>query len=376
MNDREKVLYIGGFALPDKNAAAQRVIGISKGLRELGYDVIFLNSLKDCMQSGVVEKEYFGFKCYEYKRESDNDYLFSGKTSLRMIADVRPSIVIAYNYPAFALNRIISFCRRKGIRCFADATEWYGATGKNLFSRLIKWIDTNYRMKYVHKKTDGIIAISRYLYNYYKKSQNTVMIPPTVDISDKKWELSGTNNQKCTSFVYAGSPGTSKERLDIIINGTRLVEKEHSIRVNIVGITREQFTELYNWSQDIPESVSFWGRVDHKEALNFVKQSSWSIILRTNNRVIQAGFPTKLVESISCGTPVIANPFSNVFDYLTESNSICVKEMNDIAKYMVLACDKECTIDKAVFDYHNYLSELECLLQNKQRKVNGKNNAK
>ena len=29
------VLYIGGFELPDKNAAAQRVVGIAKSLRDL-----------------------------------------------------------------------------------------------------------------------------------------------------------------------------------------------------------------------------------------------------------------------------------------------------------------------------------------------------
>ena len=35
------VLYVGGFELPDKNAAAHRVINNAKILRELGYRVIF-----------------------------------------------------------------------------------------------------------------------------------------------------------------------------------------------------------------------------------------------------------------------------------------------------------------------------------------------
>lgn len=362
-NSKGKILYIGGFELPDKNAAAQRVIGISKGLRELGYDVIFLNSIKGSMKSGVVEKEYYGFKCFEYKRESDRDYLFSGKTSLKMIADLDPNVVIAYNYPAVALQRINTYCNRRGIKCLADATEWYGATGKNLVSRLIKWADTSYRMKFVHKKLDGVIAISRYLYDYYNNTLNTVMIPPTVDVTDKKWELCGNKEQKYTSFVYAGSPSTSKERLDKIVDAAGIAEKEHSVRVDIVGITKEQFVEMYNWSKDIPCSVFFWGRVEHRKALQFVKQANWSIILRRNTRVIQAGFPTKLVESISCGTPVITNRFSNVFDYLTEENCICVEDMEDIAKYMILACEKRCSVDRTLFDYHDYLGELECLLQ-------------
>ena len=44
----DTVLYIGGFELPDRNAAAQRVFGIANALRKLGYNVVFLNALKSC----------------------------------------------------------------------------------------------------------------------------------------------------------------------------------------------------------------------------------------------------------------------------------------------------------------------------------------
>ena len=43
----KKVLYIGGFELPDKNAAAQRVMTNAKLLREMGYEVIFIGISKD-----------------------------------------------------------------------------------------------------------------------------------------------------------------------------------------------------------------------------------------------------------------------------------------------------------------------------------------
>ena len=37
---KETVLYIGGFQLPEKNAAALRVVANAKILRELGYRVV------------------------------------------------------------------------------------------------------------------------------------------------------------------------------------------------------------------------------------------------------------------------------------------------------------------------------------------------
>ena len=42
-----RVLYLGGFELPDKNAAAQRVLSNAKLLREMGHDVTFAGISKD-----------------------------------------------------------------------------------------------------------------------------------------------------------------------------------------------------------------------------------------------------------------------------------------------------------------------------------------
>ena len=40
------ILYIGGFEMPNKNAAAQRVLSIAKALREGGYDTLFYGITK------------------------------------------------------------------------------------------------------------------------------------------------------------------------------------------------------------------------------------------------------------------------------------------------------------------------------------------
>lgn len=357
------ILYLGGFQLPEKNAAAQRVIGIAKGFRNLGYQVFFLNSIKGYTETGVVEKEYFGFKCFEYKKENEKDYLFSARTALSLIRKVNPYAVIAYNYPAVALERIRKYCKKNEVRCFADSTEWYDTVGRNIIVKLVKGFDTSYRMKYVHKRLDGVIAISRYLFDYYKNSVKTVLIPPTIDIEDNKWNIPAATNKDCVSFVYAGVPSVTKEKLDRIVSAIGRVEKKTKVCLNVVGITKEQFVNLYAWKKDLPESVIFWGRVEHKKALQIVGCSNWSIILREDNRTVKAGFPTKLAESLSCGTPVLANRFSNIFDYLTEENSICVENTENIEKYILKACEKKCVVDNTVFDYHKYLQELEMLCE-------------
>ena len=355
------VLYIGGFELPDKNAAAQRVIGIAKGLQVLGYNTVFLNSLKNTDKDNKEEKEYFGFQCYEYKREPDIDYLVTAKTVLEYIDTLKPDIVIAYNYPGSALNRIRRYCKKRGIKCYADATEWYKADEGNIIFRIIKTLDTEYRMRYVHKKLDGIIAISEYLFQFYCNAVRTVKIPPTVDITDTKWSVGGNRSDDGISFVYAGSPSKQKERLDIIVKAIERIKTDQKIRLNILGITKEQFADCYSWKDEISDRIVFMGRVEHIKVIEITRNSNWTIILRDNNSVVNAGFPTKLVESISCGTPVIVNAFSNVRDYMTSENSVVLGELLSIDEGINKALDFKPTVDSGLFDYHNYIEELKNL---------------
>lgn len=349
------VLYIGGFELPDRNAAAQRVIGVAKSLRQLGYEVAFLNAIKTDNNQQEERREYFGFPCVEYSREAEFDYLFRGETAISYIQRLHPQIVIAYNYPAFALNRICSYCRRVGIKCISDVTEWYEPNG-NLLHKVIKYIDVEFRMKSVLFKMDGIIAISRFLYDFYENRVPTVLIPPTIDCSDEKWQVTADKDAGITSFVYAGSPSARKEKLDIIVDAIQEIAKHHSVILNVVGITEQQFAEMYNRQKTNYNGVRFHGRVDHKKVIELVVNADWAVIIRENTRMVKAGFPTKLVESISCGTPVIVNSFSNICDYLDDSNSLIASEAS-IEDTILEACEIRLTPRKDQFDYRRYLED-------------------
>jgi glycosyltransferase involved in cell wall biosynthesis len=355
MPDQGMILYIGGFELPDRNAAAQRVIGIAKSLRDSGYKVRFINALKE--YSGEPHNtEYFGFSTFEYKREGERDYLFGAQKAISIIKDEKPSVVIAYNYPAVALNRIRKYCQSNKIKCVADVTEWPKPVGGSLVYRIIKELDTAYRMRYVQKHVDSVIAISRYLYDYYREKVPTILIPPTVDIADDKWNVGSKKNSEVTSFAYAGSPSALKEKLDVIVRAIIECGKTERIVFNVVGITKDQFVQMYSWTGDLPKEIVFWGRMSHTDVIRIVKEASWSIILRDNNIVVKAGFPTKLVESISCGTPVITNRFSNVTDYLTENNSILINSKEGIEEAIKTACKYNPAVDREQFDYRRYAS--------------------
>ena len=59
------LLYIGGFELPDKNAAAHRVLAISKALRDIGFNVILVGVTKSSKYKSILDsKKTFRDLCH------------------------------------------------------------------------------------------------------------------------------------------------------------------------------------------------------------------------------------------------------------------------------------------------------------------------
>lgn len=361
LNDSKTILYVGGFQLPDKNAAALRVLSNAKAMRKLGYEVIFVNALIESDKKKLQCVYYDRFKCIEYKREKQSEYLTSCKRIISLLRKTRAGILIAYNYPAIALNKLRNYCNKNNIKCIADVTEWYIPTGRLIF-RLIKGFDSEYRMRFVLPRMDGVIAISEYLYIYYHDRVKTIKIPPLVDKDENKWKVNYPCWHDEVRFVYAGTPSAQKERLDLIVDIVENAKTEKIIQLNVIGVTEEQFNDMYNTTYR-GNHVKFWGRVSNSQVIRIIMESDWSIILREKNKVVQAGFPTKVSETISCGIPIIANRFSNISDYLNDSNSILIEDIDSFDGRIIEKCiNKRCFVDSMMFDYRNYIEEFKKLL--------------
>lgn len=361
--EKATILYVGGFQLPDKNAAALRVVANAKALRDLGFNVVFLNALTDINDqetNNIKVIKYYGFTCYEYKREPQRDYLLSCKRIVSAIKKSNANIVIAYNHPAVALNKLRKYCQKNSIKCYADVTEWYIPPKGNPLFFLIKGFDSEFRMRYIHKRMDGVIAISEYLYQYYRRKVKIVKIPPLVDISDEKWSCKEKISHHGVHLIYAGSPSRQKEKLDMIVNTVEEVRGDNDIYLDVVGVTEDQYNKTYGVRYS-GTRTKFWGRVSNEEVIRMTIGGDWTVVLRDRNKVVQAGFPTKVSESISCGTPVIANRFSNIDEYLDDCNSILLDSPNSFRDTCRELKQKK-NIKRDIFDYRLYLSEFQKLL--------------
>ncbi len=367
MNNKHfTVIYMGGFELPDKNAAAQRVLGNAKAIRDIGFNVILVGVSNDISSGNVLstKKDIQGFDCYEvpYPKgiQSWINYLTNPHTYIEIIRQYcNTKYVILYNFQSVSMHRIIKYCHKNGIKCISDVTEWYQPGGSYIHKQLKSW-DTSHRMNKIHLKCDGLIVISRYLENYYSGKVSLIKIPPLVDITDEKWGVANSQPKEYV-FSYVGKPSDRKERLDLIIQTIKKKSFDMDMKgrtiLCIAGITKEEYEKMYQTSVNI-DNIEFVGRVSHQEALNIIGRSKWTIVIRNRTRVVEAGFPTKVVESLTCGVPVIANRFSNISEYLNNQNSILFEEQNDIETAMIKAMNGEIilNIDKSMFDYRKYIT--------------------
>lgn len=366
------VLYVGEIELPDKNAAAQRVLANCKLLESIGYQPIIVG-----LSRSIVARKEFDvvntidklntFVTFEFPYPSSNlewmkfvwriDYI---EQVLEMFANGEVHAVIAYNFPALALWRLLRFCKRKSIHFVSDVTEWYGASKRSFPSNLVKDMDTWIRMRIVNKKAINLICASSYLQNYYAAHQcNTVLVPSIVDSSDSRWitKLEYSPGQ-IRRFAYVGSPGIAaeKDRLDWILEALAEVKTNgFSFMFDVVGIDRDTYLGVFEDHQAIldflRDEVVFHGRISHKAAIECLRRADFSIFVRQRNRVTNAGFPTKLSESFACGIPVITTPTSDIAEHLIDG------ENGFLCKDFTVSSIQEC-IEKAINTDTHLIAEM------------------
>lgn len=388
MEKKGTVLYIGGFELPDKNAAAHRVLSNAKLFREFGFKTVFLGvdrSIAESSKGTLEKKEFQGFEywtqSYPQTFREWLHYLISIRfflNTLKHYQDVK--LVICYNYQAPAFYKLFRFCRKNGIKIIADCTEWYGAQGETLIKKLFKGIDSFFRMRIIQKNLDGIIVISSYLQNYYKsyyKAKGSIaLLPPLVDLSEKKWnspQHSSKTEEQITLF-YAGSPGKEKDKINKIIHSVAALKSEHSVFFRCIGITLEQYLRLYpedvQLLKDLSDRIIFIKHLTHVECISHLSSSDFSIFFRDDNLVTRAGFPTKLVESISCGIPVITNDTSDIKKYIQSGKNGFILGSNVKEDLSLIFSEPKnnlnsmkATVDRSLFDFKRYAKEFETFLE-------------
>ena len=368
----KRVLYTGLFSLPNEDAAAHRVHGIGKMLNELGYQVLYAGLYDGKKELPVETKESIYLP---HPQPSNRKEWLRSQIDVGWILSIINSYeninaVFLYNFQSLPFGAVLRACRRKHICVYADCTEWHQAPKGSHF-RLLKNLDTLKRIYIDDYRVDGMIVISSFLEDFYRKC-NTVRIPPVFDYRETR--KGRIQPQKNNRFVFTGTISAQKETVNEIVNAAKALHlKGYTFQLDIYGVSESDYLKVSGQTLDasFSSAIVFHGRVSHEECIRAVQNADYQIFVREANRVNTAGFPTKFGESFACGTPVITTPTSDIPMFLKDGyNGFVVQDEgleNVMLKAIEMSDEDYMLMRNAVgiddrFDYRNYIPDVKRLL--------------
>ncbi len=304
-------------------------------MQKAGYKVIILGSPSNEKINSSQPITYRGINIYSVETNSTatkskigkiQQYIQQGHHSIQWMNDHKElhiqGIILYSGYSPF-LIKLLPYCRNNGIPLAFDTVEWYQAS-----NRWKHWLNPyywniEYAMRRLIPRCNNVIAISDYISQYYgKKVENTIKLPPLIDTKNVSPNLHA--NENILVLSYTGNPGR-KDLFNNYLEAVFAIVENHptyerSLVLHIAGIQKNRLMQfqaiLKRNLLEIPDFIISEGRVSQERAIAITRNADFSLLQRPVNKVSQAGFPTKLVESMAVGTPVILNHTSNLSKYV------------------------------------------------------------
>lgn len=386
-----KILYVGNFSFPKGNAAGARVLGNGYLLRDLGYDVVFIGldiSLPHVSFLKDTRNSFDNFRYYNFPYPVGiKGWLSFYKRYHEIIAftgSENPYAVIIYGSPTLSLFLLLlrKWCGKKKIKFISDCPDWLPSNSGNPFFRFIKYLDTMYQIRILNPYADGVIVVSSFLSDFYnRRGCKTVIIPPLVNLNHFSHLRNIRGKDDNIKLIYIGQPfavdgrrvkkSAYKDRLDVVIE-TLLKLRDFKFNFDIYGLTKEQYLSVVKHQTDkinnIGNRIQFHGYIRNSDAIIRISEADFLVLFRDINRMTMAGFPTKVVESITCGTPVITTDTSDLKKFIKEGMNGYFVKMTDEDQLLgkmkeILSVDhasisymKQSCFESQLFSYQNYLS--------------------
>jgi len=328
-----KIAYVGPFAFPESHANSLRVRGMAEAIAQGGHEVVICPGMRSSedKKNSLLSIHVDGVD--EYSRRSGLSRLpgvrglFIGDATIDWLRSrsKKPDAIILYGTHLSYLLRLQKYAAETGVKLFLDVVEWYdprhlpgGLFGP--YAAMNEWA-----MRHATKKVDGLFVISSYLDRYFSSAGcRTLRVPPLFSVAPIKESASFRDTNAALNVCYVGSPG-KKEDFSVLFSGIKMA-RDHGLPIyfHMVGVSEFEFRKSYPnvaLEEKSADWLRFYGRISNDAAKNVIASCDFTIIVRQKTRVAQAGFPSKVSESLSLGIPVISNSFSDVEKYIRPNNA-------------------------------------------------------
>ncbi len=382
MGKRILIITTGWF--PEGEAGSVRLMMVGKALVAGGYDVTVLcrGKLND---SGTVA----GIR-YVSLRNLVGNKLIAGFDYLRFPTKIKKYLnknreplygIYIYNAHIEVFEYCKRFCKKHGIKLFHDCVEWYSPENYKGGEKSKAYKTKNRINTEVIDDSFKIIAISKYLENYFaSKKIETLRLPILCDCTERT--TSKKENGKMLTLFYGGFPGR-KDNIGNILDAALLLSEEErrKLRIVWVGPTKRALVEKAEFPEKtIDQCAAFLdikGKMPRAQLLQLMEEADFALLVRDASlRYAKAGFPSKVVEALANATPMLCNLSSDLDEYLVDGyNAILAKDhtpealaeamrraLNLTANEKNIMSRNALETAKDRFDYRAYVEELGSFL--------------
>lgn len=362
---RGTIIYVGEFALPDRSAAANRVVSNGKLFNSLGYRTVFLGASASAENFSGIRAISSHNDMYEQAHpETALQWIHHTLSTKEIVSLVEKyndvKMVILYNLPVITLCLVKKELKKRNIEVAYDCTEWTNTTTGSFIKKAFKYIDEIAVRRLAHRVADRMIVISRVMEKNYRKAEKLLRLPPLIDTDDEIWHQMPEEHNGVFEFCFAGVPDGKKESLDKVVEAFIGIDDEN-VRLRIIGVTAAEFKAMYpDMVTDAEKRIIFMGTQSHRDTINFLRSSDCCVFFRESDRRNNAGFPTKFAEAYTCNIPIITTDVSDIGEYMKNENcgQLIKAAQKQTIKTAMLAeihkgCRKRAGI-KTAFDYRMY----------------------
>jgi len=382
----QDIIYIGEFDFNRKTAAAVRIVNNCKAIAATNNFKIKIIGYSDIPSFKVDDLSIFNVKRGKGTLLKLYYYVFRAFHIIHLLNKIneKPDAIIYYGNTAKILTALLIYCKFKKIKLIVDVVEWFDYSHLHLGRYGPFALDAHLTMTRLIPRCDSVIAISSYLQNYYaNRGLKTLRIPILVNTKkiDEHPEIISNFDPDFLNLIYAGNHG----KKDLIFNVIDAVEQLSSeglkVKFHLLGPTKPELQSKIHYP--ITDAIICYGRIPQENVPFYLNQADFSVLLRPVLRYAQAGFPTKFVESLNAGLPVIANLTSDLKLYLKDGyngfvlNNYSVDELISKIKsiisqpkssYNQLRVNaKQTAVEN--FDYRIYSKKFDAFLNTNQKKI-------
>lgn len=386
------ILFLVDTYFPNGVAFSARAVSFCRLLHHLGHNVHVITA--HSQEMGVIPETVYMLDTCTYEcattQKMRSVESFTGlnafyKCVIDYIKDHEVDAIFASACPQY-FSKLRKMCNATGIPLYLEQCEWYDSSNFR-FGRLDpRYIRIAHLINKEYCKADGIVAISRLLENHYLDlCSNVIRIPTILGVQSIPSRVNTSHSDTKLHIVYTGNCGVSKELLKPAIEGL-VMDSTLRSRITFQIFGPDEATVMTNIGFDrailtrAGDSVVLHGKLPQKEIQGVLMNADYQLFLRPGRRSSNAGFPTKLGESMSVGTPVITNDTGDIGLYVIDGvNGFLLREhtakaVNEALHRIIQSSSKDRSdMRKAArataetsFDYQVYSDKMRNLLMEKR----------